>query len=617
MDKQTTWLDLLVGDAKQAERDTRSTVMKLAADYRKLGLDQSAALRLAWQQVKAAQDEAASSGGQLLQVMQGQLGGLGQVLAAFAEGLRKIGEGVNWLLFGDGADSADALAQSSRAAAKGQQTLAKSTKAAAKAVARTVLGIDELNLVQQQASGGGGSSSGGASGGTAGEEVDEAQKKWVGLVNLLRPVLDEVNRLFAPSIEAWGKAFDQLARAAKSAWAVIRDSALELWDTALRPLGEYLLGEFIPNIVNAFSETFAPIVGAVGELFLEQFAQNFSLGCQLVGDAIQNYLMPLLGFLQQVVQDMLAAVSEAWAVYGQPILDRLAEGFEQLRNWVQTLYYELIRPVLDELMARLQELWEEHLAPLWENLTLLFGAVMELIAILWTEALLPLLQNITDTFAPLVAGAVQYVVDSFFNGLGTIAKVADGIAGVLRGLCEFVSGVFTGDWDRAWRGLSDIFESVWDTMVGVAKQGVNGIIDLVNAMLRALTGGMNAVIDRLNGIGVEIPSWVPDYGGQHFGVNLPRVPEYQIPRLAKGAVLPANRPFLAVVGDQRRGTNVEAPLETIRQAVADVLGGAGAAQLYVSQPIEVKLDGQVLYRAMAKIEANRGVRIGGAFAEAY
>ena len=617
MDKQTTWLDLLVGDAKQAERDTRSTVMKLAADYRKLGLDQSAALRLAWQQVKAAQDEAASSGGQLLQVMQGQLGGLGQVLAAFAEGLRKIGEGVNWLLFGDGADSADALAQSSRAAAKGQQTLTKSTKAAAKAVARTVLGIDELNLVQQQASGGGGSTSGGASGGTAGEEVDEAQKKWVGLVNLLRPVLDEVNRLFAPSIEAWGKAFGQLARAAKSAWAVIRDSALELWDTALRPLGEYLLGEFIPNIVNAFSETFAPIVGAVGELFLEQFAQNFSLGCQLVGDVIQNYLMPLLGFLQQVVQDMLAAVNEAWAVYGQPILDRLAEGFEQLRNWVQTLYYELIRPVLDELMARLQELWEEHLAPLWENLTLLFGAVMELIAILWTEALLPLLQNITDTFAPLVAGAVQYVVDSFFNGLGTIAKVADGIAGVLRGLCEFVSGVFTGDWDRAWRGLSDIFESVWDTMVGVAKQGVNGIIDLVNAMLRALTGGMNAVIDRLNGIGVEIPSWVPDYGGQRFGVNLPRVPEYQIPRLAKGAVLPANRPFLAVVGDQRRGTNVEAPLETIRQAVADVLGGAGAAQLYVSQPIEVKLDGQVLYRAIAKIEANRGVRIGGAFAEAY
>ena len=430
METKTTWLDLLVGDAKQAERDTRSTVMKLAADYRKLGLDQSAALRLAWQQVKAAQDGVASSAGQLLQVMQGQLGGLGQVLAGFAEGLRKIGEGVNWLLFGDGAASADALAKSSQNAAKSQQTLTKSTKAAAKAVARTVLGIDELNLVQQQAAGSGGSFSSGGSGGSAGDAADETQKKWVGLVNLIRPFLEEMQRLFAPGIAAWGKAFDQMARAAKSAWAIIRDSALELWDTALRPLGEYLLGDFIPSIVNAFSETFAPIVGAVGEVFLEQFAQNFSLGCQLVGDAIQNYLMPLLGFLQQVVQDMLAAVREAWAVYGQPILDRLAQGCEQLRGWVQTLYYELIRPVLDELMARLEQLWQEHLAPLWENLTLLFGAVVEMITILWTEALLPLLQNITDTFAPLVAGAVQYVVDCFFNGLGTIAQVADGIAGV-------------------------------------------------------------------------------------------------------------------------------------------------------------------------------------------
>ncbi len=315
METKTTWLDLLVGDAKQAERDTRSTVMKLAADYRKLGLDQSAALRLAWQQVKAAQNEAASSAGQLMQVMQGQLGGLGQVLAGFAEGLRKIGEGVNWLLFGDGAASADALAKSSQNAAKSQQTLTKSTKAAAKAVARTVLGIDELNLVQQQAAGSGGGSSSGGSGGSAGDAADEAQKKWVGLVNLIRPFLEEMQRLFAPSIAAWGKAFDQLARAAKSAWAIIRDSALELWDTALRPLGEYLLWDFIPSIVNTFSETFAPIVGAVGEVFLEQFARNFSLGCQLVGDAIQNYLMLLLGFLQQAVQDMLAAVSEAWAVY--------------------------------------------------------------------------------------------------------------------------------------------------------------------------------------------------------------------------------------------------------------------------------------------------------------
>ena len=45
----------------------------------------------------------------------------------------------------------------------------------------------------------------------------------------------------------------------------------------------------------------------------------------------------------------------------------------------------------------------------------------------------------------------------------------------------------------------------------------------------------------------------------------------QIPYLAQGAVLPANKPFLAMVGDQKHGTNVEAPLTTIQEAVALVM----------------------------------------------
>ena len=616
---EKTWLELFTGNGQQAEKDTKSTVMKLAADYRKLGMDQSEALSLAWQQVKASQEEASRSADQLLDGMNVRLGGLEQVLTAIADGLRAVGDGVNWLLFGDGAANADALAQSSRAAAKSQQTLAKSTKTAAKALARTVLGIDELNLAQQQTGSGGTSASTGTSaGGGAEDSPQEVKKQWVGLVNLLRPVAQQLATLFAPGIDAWAEAFRRLADAARNAWHVIQTTGLALWNVALRPLGEYLLEEFIPGVVNAFSQTFAPIFGAMGSLFLEQFAWNVSLGCRLVGDTIVNYLMPLLALFRQVIQEMLLAVSEAWAVYGQPILDRLTQGFEQLRVWVQTLYTDLLCPVLDELMAQLDRLWQEHLAPLWDNLTLLFGAVAEMVGVLWTEALLPLLQNITDLFSPLVAGAVGFVVNCFFNSLGAIAQVAGGIAGVLRNLCDFVSGVFTRDWDRAWYALSGIFESVWDAMVGLAKQKINGIIGLVNNMLRALIGGMNAVIDKLNGIHLEIPDWVPELGGRQFGVDLPRLSEYQIPRLAKGAVLPANSPFLAVVGDQRRGTNVEAPLETITQAVVAALSQLGGTQTFAaSQPIEVKLDGQVLYRAMAKIEASRGVKIGGVFADAY
>ena len=68
-----------------------------------------------------------------------------------------------------------------------------------------------------------------------------------------------------------------------------------------------------------------------------------------------------------------------------------------------------------------------------------------------------------------------------------------------------------------------------------------------------------------------MPDWVPGLGGETLGFHLRTLTAPQIPYLAKGAVLPANKPFLAVVGDQRHGTNVEAPLATIQEAVAVVM----------------------------------------------
>lgn len=88
------------------------------------------------------------------------------------------------------------------------------------------------------------------------------------------------------------------------------------------------------------------------------------------------------------------------------------------------------------------------------------------------------------------------------------------------------------------------------------------------------------MIGGLNQIQFDVPDWVPFIGGEHFGINIPRIPT--IPYLAQGAVIPPNQRFLAVLGDQKRGTNVEAPLDTIKQALAEVMAerGGGAGNTY-------------------------------------
>ena len=117
-----------------------------------------------------------------------------------------------------------------------------------------------------------------------------------------------------------------------------------------------------------------------------------------------------------------------------------------------------------------------------------------------------------------------------------------------------------------------------------------------------------------------------------FGFDIPTVSAPQIPMLARGGVI--RQPVLAMMGEYAgAATNPEiaAPESRLRELMAEQNGpvlaailqlaqavsSGGARELVANQPIEVKLDGQVLYRAMAKIEANRGVKIGGAFANAY
>ena len=449
------------------------------------------------------------------------------------------------------------IASSAGTAAAGEQELADGTKAAAKAAKTATASIDELNVLQQDtgSAGSGGSSASGGTGGVANlvpeAAVDEAQEV-PSILGKIKRLIAQIGQLFAPSIAAWNKAFDQLSRAAKSSWGIIQGSALELWDTALRPLGEYILGDFIPSVTNAFSETFAPIFADVGSLIMEQFALQFQWACNLIGDLINSFLLPMFGFLQQVIQDMFVGIKGAWEIYGQPILDGLALGFQSVRDILSDVYYNLIKPVLEEIMQQIDWLWSEHLKPLWDNLMEFFGAFAEMVLAIWNEYIYPWIQQMVDIFAPILAEAIKFVVDAFATAFAKISDIVSAVIRILKGLCEFVTGVFTGDWEKAWNGIKDIFGGVWDGIVGVLKGAVNTVIDMINAVLRAVALGVNAIIDKINALSFTVPDWVQGIGGETIGFNFAKFDPPQIPKLARGAVLPANNPFLAVVGDQRR-----------------------------------------------------------------
>lgn len=110
----------------------------------------------------------------------------------------------------------------------------------------------------------------------------------------------------------------------------------------------------------------------------------------------------------------------------------------------------------------------------------------------------------------------------------------------------------------------------WVDLVKKIGQGLKqGFKDAINGVITIVENGINFIIGQFNKLSWEVPDWVPKIGGKKWGFDFDKV---KIPRLAQGAVIPPNKEFLAVLGDQKRGTNIEAPLETIIQAMKIALG---------------------------------------------
>lgn len=429
-----------------------------------------------------------------------------------------------------------------------------------KEASRSLAGFDEitrLDAPQDTASGSGGA-------GAVGPNYDFVDGTGAGFTNLLAAMQNfwqQFQSLLAPSVAAWGAAWQQIKNTALAVWPQIQEAAQGLWSNGLLPLLNYLGGTFVPGVVNAFSQAFAPIVGGVIVTHIQIFADFFIWVCGIVTDYINNLVLPALDTLLLMWQGIMEAIQRAWEQYGQPLMDGLIEACRNIETTLGNLYYTVIEPIIQHLIQLLQQLWNEHLQQLWNDVTMMLGALGLAVLDLWNNVLSPLINWLISTFGPLFADVFNAAAGLVETAVGFMSDALDLVVVGLRGVLDFLSAVFRGDWDAAWNAIASTVTTVWSRIQETVRSAANGILRFINSMIRA-------IVNALNSLSFTVPSWVPGIGGNSLGFNLTAP---QIPYLAQGAVIPPNREFMAVLGDQSHGTNVEAPLATIQQAVAAVM----------------------------------------------
>ena len=354
-----------------------------------------------------------------------------------------------------------------------------------------------------------------------------AQADWEVIGNTILQMLASVD---------WVGLFQQLGQLLANTWPVVLAAVL------LPGIASFVTMVLIPAALTALGDLIAGIVAAIG-----------------------GWPAVLIAALMVA----LAVIGGAVAKWLYEHLDGLIEACRNIETTLGNLYYTVIEPIIQHLIQLLQQLWNEHLQQLWNDVTMMLGALGLAVLDLWNNVLSPLINWLISTFGPLFADVFNAAAGLVETAVGFMSDALDLVVVGLRGVLDFLSAVFRGDWDAAWNAIASTVTTVWSRIQETVRSAANGILRFINSMIRA-------IVNALNSLSFTVPSWVPGIGGNSLGFNLTAP---QIPYLAQGAVIPPNREFMAVLGDQSHGTNVEAPLATIQQAVANVLENQLAGQM--------------------------------------
>ena len=268
--------------------------------------------------------------------------------------------------------------------------------------------------------------------------------------------------------------------------SVFGEKGLAVFDTftgGLQRVGDFITGLFADGGVAA---AMAPLRDAITGMFGDNAGLAF--------DGLVQILQSVMGVVGQVVTFANTTV--------KPII-------QDIFSFITTTVVPII---LQTFTAA---------APIISGIITNLGtAIMTMAQIIGMaiQTAMPVIQSVISvvmSIASVVIPALLAGYEAFSSGLTTIVT---SIQTVFQGIIDFVTGVFTGNWQMAWQGVQDIFGGIFEGLGALVKTPINAVISIIN---KAISG--------INGLGLTIPDWVPVIGGKNFSINIP-----EMPMLAKG-----------------------------------------------------------------------------------
>lgn len=456
------------------------------------------------------------------------------------------------------------------ASALNKETAAlEGTGAAAEEAAGSLAGFDEINQISSgdSAGGAGGASSGGAISPDFDFESNLSENQLKNILGL---------------IEAIGTAL--------LTWRISKALGLNLQQTLGLAVGIYSAIQLVKNIFDAWTNgvnwdnlygSLLSVLGLVGGLYVAFGKLGAGIGLVASGIALlvtgfhdamengwnlENLLMSISGIMGTGLG--IAVLTGSWipaliaGIASLLLAFTVATGHgEELLSGIQTILQGFVDFFTGIFTGDIEKAIS-GVEKIFDGLGTAVGAIVDGIRDTFLSFLTWLDEKTNGQFHGIIETIKNFFTTTFNSIKDTLQNVIEAVQQIFTGLTQFISGVFTQDWDLAWEGIQNIFKGIW-----------NGIVSALEGAVNLIIKGINWLITQLNKVSFNVPDWVPIIGGNKFGFNIPKINEVTIPRLAQGAVIPPNQEFMAVLGDQSSGNNLEAPESLLRQIVREEAGG--------------------------------------------
>ena len=387
-----------------------------------------------------------------------------------------------------------------------------------------------------------------------------------GIAGKILPVVGVVTAVITV-VQLLRKNFDKVREAVGR---IFGDKGLEIFDkivAAVTAAGDAIKNVFSGGNMDAARQKIESIFGAKGTAVFDGFIR----AAQTVGSAIGS----LIGFITEhvvpvaeqvlgvivsdVIPGIVGGIQQAAPVIMQivqaiasfiagiiPVIGGFIAGImpviSEIITFVQTNVFPIVQQIFSFIVSTVLPAIVSGVQFLAATITAVLSAVLPVVQTVFTtiwNIIQPIMQQIFTT----VQAVLPSVLAIFQNVFNTIGGVVNGLATVLSGLIQFITGVFSGNWAQAWEGIKSVFSGAWDALTSIVKGVINGIIGIINGAI----AGLNSI---------KIPDWVPVVGGK--GVNIP-----QLPTFARGT---ARTPSTFIAGEKGPELITNAPGMTVYTA---------------------------------------------------